>query len=166
MNISLYQISQDLLQALDSAFDPETGELLPAFEEQRALFNGKAGQVAAYILSVEAEAEKAKVAVQRIKKLADAASKRAEALRRYLTENMGATGVREIKADDGSFKATLYPARDEAVEVFDPEQLPQDYLREIPAKYEPDKALIKKALKDGFDVPGARIVAKDRLTIR
>lgn len=166
MNISLYEIGQELLQTLDESFDPETGELLPAFEEKRALFGAKAGHVAAYILTVEAEAEKAKAALQRIKKLADAAQRRADALRRYLAENMAATGVREIKAQDASFKATLYPARDESVEVFDAAQVPGDYLREIPAKHEPDKALIKKALKDGFDVPGARLVAKDRLTIR
>jgi hypothetical protein len=52
------------------------------------------------------------------------------------------------------------------VDIFDEKQLPQDYLREIPAKYEPDKKLIKKAMDDGFEVPGARIVAKDRLEIR
>lgn len=32
--------------------------------------------------------------------------------------------------------------------------------------YAPDKKLIKKALDDGFDVPGARIVKKDRLEIK
>ncbi len=44
--------------------------------------------------------------------------------------------------------------------------MPADYLREVPAKYEPDKALIKKAIKDGFDVAGAKLVKRDRLTVK
>jgi len=33
-------------------------------------------------------------------------------------------------------------------------------------KVEPDKTLIKKAIKDGFDVPGAKLVQKDRLVLK
>jgi len=35
----------------------------------------------------------------------------------------------------------------------------------LPTRFEPDKSLIKQALKDGFDVPGAKMDKKDRLTI-
>ena len=79
---------------------------------------------------------------------------------------MAAAGVTEITDERGVFKASLSVGRDESVEVFDEAQLPQDYLREIPAKYEADKTLIKKAIKDGYEVPGAHLVKKDRLTIK
>ena len=51
------------------------------------------------------------------------------------------------------------------MDVFDADQVPSDYMREV-VKYEADKTLIRKAIDDGFDVPGARVVARDRLTIR
>lgn len=164
---SLYQITHELRQALDNAFDPETGEALPAFEEQRALWGSKASAVTAYMLNIESEVEQYKKAVERIKtQLLAPAEAKAKRLRAYLAENMAASGITEIRAIDGSFVAKLYPGRDESVDVFDEQQLPQDYLREVPAKYEPDKTLIKRALHDGFEVPGARIVKRDRLTVK
>lgn len=39
-------------------------------------------------------------------------------------------------------------------------------MREIPARKEVDKPSIKKAIGGGKDVPGARIVEKDRLEIK
>ncbi|MBM6697109.1 siphovirus Gp157 family protein, partial [Bifidobacterium pullorum subsp. saeculare] len=59
----------------------------------------------------------------------------------------------------------LQTGRDESVEVWDSAQLPRDYMRET-VKVEPDKTLIKKAIKDGFDVPGAKLVQKDRLVLK
>jgi hypothetical protein len=104
----------------------------------------------------------AKALLDRVK----TARKRSDWLRQYLHSHMQACGVLSIKADDGTFSAVLAPGRDKSVEIYDAAQLPQDYLREVPAKYEPDKTLIRKALDDNFEVPGARLVAKDRLTIK
>ena len=85
---------------------------------------------------------------------------------RQTAAQVAAAGIFSIKDERGIFSATLSIGRDEAVDVFDQSQIPQDYLREIPAKYEADKALIKKAINDGFEVPGASIIKKDRLTIK
>jgi hypothetical protein len=79
---------------------------------------------------------------------------------------MAATGVLSIKSDDGTFSAVLSPGRDESVEVFDAAQLPADYMRVVPASEAPDKKLIAKAINDGYEVPGARLVRKDRLAIK
>jgi hypothetical protein len=88
-------------------------------------------------------------------------------LRDYLKTHMALAGITEIKDDTGTFKAKLLKDRDEAVEVFDAAQVPVNYMTDPkPPEPAPDKALIKKALKDGFDVPGARIVKRDRLEIK
>jgi hypothetical protein len=60
----------------------------------------------------------------------------------------------------------LSKGRDKAVDVFDETQLPDDYMTEVPASYVPNKKAIRSAMDDGFDVPGARLVARDRLTIK
>ncbi len=165
MQIKLYEAAEAVRDLLDQ-IDPETGEMPEGFEEARAIVATKARAVAAYILENDAQADMAEAHAKSVLERVKAARNRSASLKRYLATHMSACGILSITAEDSSFSAKLEPGRDESVEVFDAAQLPADYQREIPAKYEPDKALIKKALRDGFDVPGARIVAKDRLTLR
>ena len=47
----LYELSADLAAELDDAFDPETGEALPVFEEKRGMWANKARSVVAYMLN-------------------------------------------------------------------------------------------------------------------
>jgi len=165
MQITLYQAADSVRDLLDQ-IDPETGELPEGFEQARALVATKAKACAAFILDNEAQAD---MVEQHAKSLLDrvkTARKRSQWLREYLSSHMAAAGVMSIKSDDGTFTAKLDLGRDESVDVWDAAQLPADYMREIPAKSEPDKTLIKKAIKDGFDVPGAKLIAKDRLTLK
>jgi hypothetical protein len=165
MQISLHAAADTVRQLLDQ-IDPETGELPEEYEQARAIVAAKATAVAAYVLEDERQADMvesyAKDLMQRVK----TARKRSDWLRQYLQSHMTACGITQIRDDRGIFTARLEVGRDEAVEVFDAAQVPQDYLREVPAKYEPDKTLMKKAMKDGFDVPGAKLVKRDRLTIK
>jgi len=165
MQITLYQAADSVRDLLDQ-IDPETGELPEGFEQARALVATKAQACAAFILDNEAQAD---MVEQHAKSLLDrvkTARKRSQWLRQYLSSHMAAAGVMSIKSDDGTFTAKLDIGRDESVDVWDAAQVPADYMREIPAKSEPDKTLIKKAIKDGFDVPGAKLIAKDRLTLK
>jgi hypothetical protein len=165
MNITLHQATEQVRELLDQ-IDPETGELPEGFEDARALVTHKAVAVAAYILEADRGIESVKAYIKDLNSKVKTEEKRQDWLRRYLQEHMAAAGVTEITDERGVFKASLSVGRDESVEVFDEAQLPQDYLREIPAKYEADKTLIKKAIKDGYEVPGARLVKRDRLTIK
>jgi len=165
MNISLYQLTDDLRQSLDNAFDPETGEALPAFEQCRALWGSKANQVAAYVLNCEADAQQARQAIERIKLLQISLERKAERIREYLAENMKASGISELKATDGSFIVKLYPDRDESVEIEAGATFPPALLSD-PKPPAPSKTKIRAAILAGEAVQGARIVRKDRLTIR
>lgn len=165
MNITLHQATEQVRAMLDQ-IDPETGEMPEGFEDARALVNNKAVAVTAYILEADRSIESVKQYIKDLSAKVKSAEKRQDWLRRYLQEHMSAAGITDISDERGVFKASLAVGRDESVEVFDDAQIPQDYLREVPAKYEADKTLIKKAIKDGFEVPGARLVKKDRLTIK
>ena len=162
---SLYALADTFRNMLDSAFDPETGEALPAFEEQRALIGNKIGQVAAYILNTELDAAMAKQAIERIKALQQAQERKAQHLRDYLASNMLATGITEIKAEDRSFVVKLYPGRDESVELDEGAEFPPELCND-PKPPAPSKTKIKAAILAGEPVAGARIVRKDRLTIK
>ena len=162
MNLSLYQITDDLRHALDSAFD-EDGVALPAFEEMRALWGSKATGVAAYILNTEADAAQCKQAIERIKKLQAATELKAERLRDYLATNMLVSGINEIKGQ--GFCAKLYIGRDESVELDDDAVFPPSLCAE-PKPPAPSKTKIKAAILAGEAIMGARIVRRDRLTIK
>lgn len=165
MNITLHQATETVRTLLDQ-IDPETGELPEGFEDARSLVTHKAVAVAAYILEADRGIESVKAYIKDLAAKVKTEEKRQEWLRRYLQEHMAAAGITEISDERSVFKASLAIGRDESIDVFDEAQVPQDYLREIPAKYEADKTMIKKAIKDGYEVPGARLVKRDRLTIK
>ena len=162
---SLYQLAHDFREQLDSLFDPETGEALPAFEEFRVMLGQKANQVAAYILNCELDAAKAEMAIKRIQKIRDSQTLRAERLKQYLSENMKTAGINEIKASDGSFVVKLYPERDEMVVLEEGFTFPPELCGE-PRPLLPSKTKIKNAILAGQPVAGARIIRKDRLSIK
>ncbi len=164
MKISLYKAAEQVRDLLDQ-IDPETGEMPEGFEQARALVATKSQACAAFIIENEAQADMveqhAKALLERVK----AARKRSTWLKQYLAGHMAACGIQKLSSDDG-LTVKLDMGRDESVEIYDPQLIDMHYLREIPAKYEPDKILIKAALKDGHDVQGARLIRKDRLTIK
>jgi hypothetical protein len=165
VNVTLYNAAATVRELLDQ-IDPETGELPPEYEQARAIVASKAQAVAAFVLDTEAQADMVELHAKALLDRVRTARKRSDWLRQYLQSHMQGAGITEIRSEDNTFKASLAIGRDESVDVYDVSFLPMDYMREIPAKYEPDKALIKRALKEGFDVPGAKLVKKDRLTIR
>lgn len=164
MKISLYKAAEQVRDLLEQ-IDVETGEMPEGFEQARALVATKSQAVAAFIVENEAQADMveqhAKALLERVK----AARKRSVWLKQYLAGHMAACGIQKLSSDDG-LTVKLDMGRDESVEIYDPAMLDMHYLREVPAKYEPDKILIKAALKDGHDVQGARLIRKDRLTIK
>lgn len=162
---SLYQLAHDFREQLDSLFDPETGEALPAFDEFRVMLGNKANQVAAYVLNCESDAAQAKEAIKRIKALQMAYERKADRLREYLAENMKTAGIHEIKAADGSFVVKLYVDRDESIEIEEGASFPAELCND-PKPPEPSKTKIKNAILAGQPVAGARIIRKDRLTIK
>lgn len=164
MKVTLYKAADDFRHLLDD-MDPETGELPEGYTQARALVASKAQSVAAYVLSQDAEADMVEAHAKALLVKVKAARRNGEWLRKYLQDHMTACGITEIKSDDGTFKASLAIGRDESVDVFDTTQVPIEYMRET-VKREPDKKLIGKAINDGYEVPGARLVKNDRLTLK
>lgn len=165
MNITLHAAAEELRELLDQ-IDPETGESPEGFESARAVVERKAVATVAYLLGSAKHADMVEDYAKELLARVKSERKRIDWLRGYLAAHMKATGITKITDERGIFSAKLDVDRDKSVDVFDAKQLPDDYLREIPAKSEPDKRLIASALDDGFDVPGARYVYKDRLTTK
>jgi hypothetical protein len=163
-NITLHAATEEVRALLDQ-IDPETGELSPEYENARALVERKAVAVVAYILETERQADYIAAYAKELAARAKAAQKRTDWLRAYLGEHMAACGISSIKDERGLFAATLAVGRDVAVEVFDADQLPAEYMR-TKITHEPDKSALRPALEAGDVVPGAKLVRRNRLTVK
>ena len=168
MNLRLYDIADTYLQALErlpeSGLDEQT--IADTMEGLEGALVQKAQNVAAYCLNLEAEANAIEEAAARLKKRAEALHARKDHLRGYLHTHMLRAGVTEVKALDGTFRARI---RDNppAVEIIAPEFIPEEYMRVIPERREPDKAAIKEAItKRNENIPGVMIHRGSRLEIK
>lgn len=148
----------------DRDFDPDTiadtieaSGLPEAIAEKAQGCEMVARMMEADIPTIDAE-------IKRLQELKKARQAKAEALRKYVLDNMLACNIQSIDAPLFSIKIARNPA---SVDIFDERQIPADYLSSPPPPApKPDKALIKKAISDGFEVPGAKLSQGLRLAVR
>lgn len=84
-------------------------------------------------------------------------------LKAYLLANLQTAGISKVESPYFVLSVRNNP---ESVVVDAESQIPPDYMREIPATYEPDKNLIKQAIKDGFEVPGCHLTKTQSVQIK
>jgi hypothetical protein len=162
---TLYQAAQDVQQAMflctdeDGVIDIDKINAIQCTFHEKAVATVAVDKTIAHQLtalrSVVAEYE------ARIKRLDDSRAR----LRTNLMGAMRSTGFHSIKSDDGILSATLYPGRDESVEIEDGATFPPSLCND-PKPPGPSKTKIKAAILAGEAVAGARIVRHDRLTIK
>ena len=159
MEIELYRGSQSFVA--DLQIDPETGEI--GADLDLLVFRNPIG-TAAYVLHTQASVEMLDEHIKKVTSKMKALQATIDRAKASLAQAMKATCTTRIQSTDGVFKAVLYPERDVSVDVFDDKQLPNAYIT-TKVTVSPDKQSIKQAIYDGVDVPGARLVKKDRLSI-
>lgn len=163
--MKLYEITEEVLLALDAGFDEETGESLAGFDDMRALWSDKSQYVAAYILNMDAGVKALADAETKISVRRKQAERKAAWMRQYLLDNMARLGITKIDAADMAFQVVRYPARDESVEIDDGAVFPPELCAD-PKPPLPSRTKIKAAILAGQPVSGARIIRRDRLTIK
>ena len=65
-----------------------------------------------------------------------------------------------------SHQTLISTRKSEAIEIINEDLLPKELCKHIPESYKADKTLIKKALKAGNEIEGAKIVKKLNLQIK
>ncbi|HGN6338986.1 TPA: siphovirus Gp157 family protein [Neisseria gonorrhoeae] len=160
--LTLYRCAADVQAALDYYFDSET-EREDTLEAVIGQFEVKAQSVIAYIKNQEITEKMLEGHIRRMTGKLKAVKAQNQSLKDYLARNMQAAGITEIKADDGTFKASF--RKSEAVVILDEAQIPAEFMREA-VKTEPDKTAIRKAIESGREVAGAKIEGRKNLQIR
>lgn len=162
MNITLYQCAADVQEALDYHFDTEE-ERRDTLEAVIGQFDVKAQSVIGYIKNQEMTEAMLEEHIKQMNEKLKVIKARNQSLKDYLERNMKAAGITEIKADDGTFKASFRKSK--AVEILDEAQIPAEFMRET-VKIEPNKTAIRKAIESGQDVAGAKIEERQNLQIK
>lgn len=162
MNITLYQCAADIQAVLDAHFDSEN-EATDTLEAVIGQFEVKAQGVAAYYLNLEAAESVLDTHIKMMQDKKKAISSKANRLHEYLAKNMIAAGIKEIKANDGTFKASFRKSK--AIEILDEAQIPAEFMTEK-ISYAPNKTAIKAAIESGIDVAGAKQVERQNLQIK
>lgn len=165
-NLALYELAAEFRATADMLADMDLPPEVVAdtLESISMPLEQKAVSVAAFARNLESSAEQIEQAEKAMFERRKALQSRAKHLREYLLENMARCGITKI---DHPLFAIAIRNNPESVVIDDERQIPGDYMRDPePPPPVPDKPLIKQSLKDGYDVPGARLVRTQRLEIK
>jgi hypothetical protein len=100
--------------------------------------------------------------ITRLKENKRVLENRTEYLKAKIIEYMQASGQKSANA--GTFKLTMRESK--SCEITDADAIPFEYMREIPAKLEPDKKQILKDMKDGKRIDGASLKTSYSVTAK
>lgn len=124
----------------------------------------KAMNTAFVCRNLEATAEQIKEHAKAMTERAKAMENRATRIRKYLLDGLQLAGREKIDTPFFKIKIAQNPP---SVVIADESLVPDNYKTDpLPPAPVPDKALIKKALSEGFEVPGCSLVRGKRVDIK
>ena len=162
---ALYLLTQEFREVAEKLADSDLPDevIADTLESMQFPIEEKAKNVAMVIRNMEASAKAIKDAADGMLLRAKAEENRAKNLKAYLQSAMVETGITKIESPYFVISLRNNP---ESVVIDADSQIPDDYMREIPASYSPDKTLIKKAIQDGLTVPGCHLTRTQSLQIK
>lgn len=163
---TLYEIAAEFRTDLDKLSDldlpPEV--VADTLEGMSGELEAKATNIASLVRNLEVTAGAIKDAEAQMAKRRKAIENRIKSIKDYTLSVMVANGIEKIETPYFKVSVAKNPP---SVDIYDAVQLPEHFLRcPPPPPPEPDKALIKDALKSGKDVPGCRLTQSLSLRIK
>jgi hypothetical protein len=156
-NISLYQMTE-AFQTLENMEDEEMAPYLESLEVQ---IENKVDAIVKYRQNLTLGASAIDQEIQRLTKMKQAAEKRAESLKSYISSAMLTHNIEKI--DTGLFKLSFL--KSESVEIINEQEIPAEFIK-VKTTTSVDKVEIKKLLKKGIEVNGASLRKSNNLQIK
>ena len=152
---SLYDIDNAILALID----PDTGEItdFEAFEQLQLDREQKLENAALLIKNCEADIAAYKAEQAEFDKKIERTKRTLESVKRFLSQALNGEKFKTSKVSC-SWRNTP------SVEIEDVTLIPEEFLRTKAP--EPNKEAIKKALKAGFEVCGAKLVTKQSMSVK
>lgn len=163
---SLYVLSNEYRAVANTLEDMD----LPA-ESVRDTLEGlagdleaKAANVAMVVRNLETTISAIKEAEEQMKARREALENRAESIKGYILENMVTSGINVISCPHFVLKTRNNPP---SVAIFNAYAVPSEYINPpelMPTSF--NKGMMREDMKNGVDIPGARLIQKQRLVIK
>jgi hypothetical protein len=132
-------------------------------ESLQISFDEKANNIAMLNANLNGDILAIDEQVKRLQSMKKSIVSKQDALKEYLRYNMAENGITSIKCP--VFSVSLRKAL-KVVDITDIDLIPDEYVNVV-TTITPDKKLIAKALKDGVEIKGAKLVdGKQGLTIK
>ena len=163
MKISLYQANE--LASLELFVDDDGVVDMEGWEAAKVVVAEKQRAVCAFIKNQGAGVSMLNTAIASLMEKKRVIEAQQERLKAYLLDNMKEHGVKEIKALDGTFSATISYLRDESLQWIEGVEVPMEF-KTIKTTASASKTLAKEAILRGEPVSCAVLTHKDRLTIK
>jgi hypothetical protein len=164
MKTTIFQIEQNYNQLAEELIE-NGGELTPSLEEALAIteeqLQNKSVAYSFVIKQMDADVDTIDAEIKRLQALKKQREKASEYLKERIKHAMDTFQIDEIKTP----LVKINFRKSETVEVDDVNQLPSLY-KVVKVTEQADKAAIKAALKDGFEVTGCRIETHRNLQIK
>lgn len=155
--MTLYEIDKRIVDLIDD----ETGEIIDSnlntFDELMMERNNKIENVALWIKNLRADVEAYKAEAQAFTDRKKTAERKIESLTRLLEITLRG---QKFKTD----RVQISYRKSDNVRIDKDAKLPDEYLRF--REPEPDKAALKKALKDGVEIEGAWLEEKLNMQVK
>lgn len=157
--MNLYELSLSFQEVQNMDLDPEV--MKDTLDSIGGTFENKAENMAKLIRNLESDRLAYKEEEDRLKTKRQAVENKLEWLKTYLKDCMKLIGKTKFKSGMFNFSIQKNPV---SVNITDKKILPEDYL--IPQPPKVNNTTLKKALKDGIEVPGAELKQTEGLRIR
>jgi hypothetical protein len=153
----------DLIRRMEDLFEisestEDDGERAFALAELDTIFSAdlpkKADGICWFLGHCESEMQYAGRVITQLQKAIERHEARQKRVRDLTKQAMLAAGIRRIQ---GTWQSLSIRPGSESVEILSEEEVPHEYCRMVPEKFTPDKPAIKRAIKAGEEVPGARL---------
>jgi hypothetical protein len=164
--LTLYEIAAEYRQMVEAlmATGDDAQTIADTIEGESYPLETKAQNVAYAIKTLQANAKAIMEAEDAMYARRKAMENRAASIREYLLECMTLAGVQKIDCPHFSIRVATNNA---SVIIDDDRQIPAEFMRTPTAPPpQPDKTAIGEALKNGANIPGARLVRGKRVDIR
>ena len=155
--MKLYEIDQAIMNCID----PESGEVLDeqALEELQMEKNEKIENVGLWIKNLIALDDAIENEIKALEDRLKPINNKIESLKTFM----------QIALNGENFqtgKIAISWRKSESISVSEDAHIPDMYLTVVPELIKPNKTLLKKAIKDGIEIDGVELVAKNNMQIK
>ena len=161
----LYDLAAEYRAVSDKLHDAELDEqtIADALEGMAGDLQTKALNVGFVIRNLEGMAAQIKQAEEGMARRRKSIERRTDSLKGYLLTNLQLAGISKVESP----YFVLYVRNNQESVVIDAEgQIPDEFMREIPATYQPDRRAIKQAIQAGETVPGCHLTRSQSIIIK